>query len=357
MKNFPLIEQGLGIKDLVSKIRENTAQNLFQMSMKEGKVSSNSKSILKVLELLKEGTAEMISTGSLSEITDHQTILKEMQTWVKKCRTEITQPMDSTKSELMEVEKFFNPIMIETKEAIELLKQEEYKKGELNISREFESLILEARLDINIGIFKDFIDVKKKAKTYQELNKKDQLSKSAKDNIREQFDMVANPIREQIAQKEKQDNEYKQFNYNLSKAEDAISIEELRALLPSLYPTIIESAEMALNGKLDIIKAKEIAEQKTSDAENKKEADKEAMATIKLAYIEGMESQSIKDVSFAISEIVKLSEVIATKENTIMISEYLNELRGSKTASCIYTTRTQRRTKRGRYASQRLQDK
>jgi len=275
---------------------------------------------------LEKDTTELIKSGSLSDLEVHDKKLKDAQKQIKEYRTEITSPLDATKKDLMEVEKVFTPFITETKKAIDLLKQEEFKKGEGNILKEFDRLVSESKLNIDTNIFKDFVNEKKKAKTYQDLNKKFELSKSAKDNIKAQFDMVANPILEQMALKEKQDAEYEQFNYSLSNAGTEPQIEELRALLPTLYPTIQESAEMAINSKLDIIRAKKVAEEKASLIED----DAEDMKAIKTAYIEAMEMQSINDVSGAIFDIIAKSEILVLKDNITIAQTYIKKLKAHK---------------------------
>jgi len=204
------------------------------------------------MEVLK---ANIELTNSLDELEMYNDTLNTLFLWIQGTRKESTSNMDQLKKVLSEPEKLLSDMKPLLKEKIEKLNEEIFKIRRINIFNEFQTLEDESELnecDINFEVFNSFADEKKKTKTY-DLNKSGNLSAAAKTAIKQQFDLVANPIIEARKLSKLKEKEQNLLTLQLSKIETSgtneelqLSINELNSIedtLDTYFPNIKDNAK------------------------------------------------------------------------------------------------------------------
>jgi len=241
--------------------------SVIDINVKDGAIVTNAKDIKIEVDKLDVSLREQIETiDSVEDIEAYETTLKVIFDWLKGTRIKLTSPLDEIKSEFTSNEKKINDLFPIMRDKKEQLLEEVYKVRRLDIFKEIQTLedeIVETypNFELNLEVFEDFADIKKKLKTFD--IGKSGLSAGAKKQIKEQFYLVVNPILEQIKLNEVKEREQKMLEIRLKDISTTGTIEALTesqtkvsALLDDVdvfFPNIKDSAKVQINTIINVI--------------------------------------------------------------------------------------------------------
>ena len=208
----------------------------IKIEIKEGHLWSNNVEIADIVTNAKQTLESTIKTLDLNQVIQQSEDLKIITDYIKGNRINLTTPFDNMKKSFTASESILVDMQKTLKAKSEELQEEIYKVRKVNIANEFQVLKddLKSEFDLNIDlkVFEDFMNTKKKAKVF-DLNSKG-LSSSAKKQIKEQFDLVANPLIEAKKQRDIVDKEQQFLTKELSSIKTMGTDEELQNSIKEL---------------------------------------------------------------------------------------------------------------------------
>jgi hypothetical protein len=239
----------------------------IKVEMKDGEITSNAEQVKILVDLVEKWAYNLSVSDNLDEINKGIKTLREIYVWINGSRKQVTRKFDEVKKQFTDVENDVKKLGELLKNRIDELKEQEYKKNEELLKQyfteEIDRIKKEHNIDLDISIFEDFIQNKRKNKI---TTKKGLLTAEIKRQIDEKVEQVLEPIlKEKETQKLKEQdlqklaldlkdvNIYSLFLDELEQAKGRL--EFLLDVAETAYPNATVEAKMQLKGLLKIAEA------------------------------------------------------------------------------------------------------
>lgn len=265
--------------------------NPIKINLDGGIIKHNAEDIKKAVEVLETTLKTTLENTDRIDVVDGLSEnLKVVTDWLKGTRLQVTEPFDKLKSSFTANERVLKDLAAVVKTKKDELLEETYKKARVKIFEELKKLVDEliekSEIPINLNVFEDFAEVKKKLKSMIP-NEKGKLGAASLKQIKEQFDMVANPLIEAKRVAAVKEKEHNVLTQQLSKMtvsgetqvlnETLESLRELYEQADMYYPNIKESAESQITSTANMIKANIKSNEKASQDAIQKQKDEETL--------------------------------------------------------------------------------
>ena len=294
--------------------------NPINISFKDGKVVHNAEQIKELVEVILSTSNDTLEDckdmNTIDSLTFHQ---KLIYNWFIGTRKQLTEPFDKLKKEFTENEKLLKELDTKIKSKKDELLEKVYQKARIEIFKVLQNLsdevIKEYAIEINLSIFEEFVNEKKKLKSMV-LNTKENLGATNIKMITEKFNMVANPLIEAKQLQELKNKEQRLLSKELNKVVTSGENEDLKASLIDLriiedeistyYSNIDNTAKSQIVNIVRIVENAIINNNKLSEIMQKTEVPKteveEKTEVSKTEVSEVAHGQKVKLKSFKLSE-------------------------------------------------------
>lgn len=319
------------IEDLrVQNKQKEWCLNPIKINLDNGMIVHNAEEIKKAVEVLQKTLLETLSaTNDLLVVESLNENLKVVSEWLKGTRLQVTKPFDELKSSFTDNEKILKGLVEDIKIKKDKLLEEVYRKARIKIFIEIQILADELykihKITLHFKIFEDFVNVKKKLKSMIP-NEKGKIGAGALKQIKENFDLIANPLIDAKQLAEVKEKEHNILTQQISKiiiiGTDEIlnnSIIELNQMMEqtSMYfQNIEESAKSQIKSTISIVTANIRTNAKAIEYNKQKILDDEMIeirSTFENSY--GMMNLTIVQVQEYINKFTSFDFSIFSDEN------------------------------------------
>ena len=170
--------------------------NPIKIDFDKGVIIHNAEDIKNAVGILYDTLTESLKNESDIDVIDgFESNLKIISDWLKGTRLKLTSPIDELKKEFIANENVLKSLSSDIKAKRDKVLEDVYKCRRVSIFNFIQILEddLEHNLNLDLRVFGAFADTKKILKGF-DLNTKGVLSASAQKQIKEQFEMVVNPL-------------------------------------------------------------------------------------------------------------------------------------------------------------------
>ncbi|MFT7880879.1 MAG: hypothetical protein ABXS91_10855 [Sulfurimonas sp.] len=282
-------------EDFVAKITEWNKNKAYPYTpihiyVSQDGVKDNSEDVGKITDMIESHIQDVIKNDlDLDVVENNKKTVAEIGKYLVETRKIQTSPLAKVTKNYTQHEAKFKEFNEKFTEKIDAIKEVEYKKTENAIKKHIEQAIEEEELDryLNLDMFKDFVENKRKTKIFTTTGK---LNKGIKDAAAEAIRVAYEPIKQEIELKERKQLQTKQFegylenivaegtNYVLEAS--ISSLNRLKESVSEYYPDIEESCMLSIDNKIGRCEANIRANKAESEAESIKNADGEIMARV-----------------------------------------------------------------------------
>lgn len=253
------------------------------MEVTDTGIECNAKDIKKFTDDMEAYIEDVVKNAlDLEEVKTAKKIASEFGKYINKTRINQTAPFKDIVSEYTEQEKRYPGFNEKLKEKEDAILSREYEKREKSIKEYIDAKIKEDNLDahLNLDMFKDFIENKKKTNIYTSTGKLVSGFRNAADEV---IRVASEPILKAQEIKEKQQQQTAQFELYMGNFETTGDKEKLETNItqlkrfkenaPSLYPDIVESCERSIQNKISLIEANMRADEADKAKKEQENAD------------------------------------------------------------------------------------
>jgi len=242
MKNAITALGKLSGKDPLKLLEELRKQNKakvwsispIQISVQGSNIIENSEQVKTIVEMMKTHKEDVCKNAlDLVEVENTKENISVVLTWFKGTRIQLTKPLDDIKSNFTALENEMDELIKGLKKKEDEIKEKDYKIAEKAICDELGKLLDNSLAKPDQNIFNDFIENKRKNKGMIP-NDKGKLPAASLKTIKEQFDLVAEPMLKQIELDVKKKQQSQAFDLYLDGITVTGSVDHLEANIVSL---------------------------------------------------------------------------------------------------------------------------
>lgn len=282
-------------EDFVAQITEwnkNKAYPLTPIHIDVGAdgVKDNSEEVGKITDLIEAHIADVVKNDLDLEVVEaNKKTVAEIGKYLIETRKIQTGPLAQVTKNYTQHEAKFKDFNESLTKKIDAIKEAEYKKTETSIRVLIGEKIAEQELEehLNLDMFKDFIENKRKNKILTSTGK---LNKKIKDEVSEAIRVAYEPIKQQIELKERKQLQSKQFEAYLenipAEGETEVleasvkALERMKETIGDFYPDISEHCIRSIDNKIGRCEANIRANKAEEKTEAIKNADGELLERV-----------------------------------------------------------------------------
>ncbi len=307
----------------------------IRIEFENGQISHNAQQVKGIVENIKNWAKDELEKANLQTLKDDEAVLREIHTWLRGSRTQLTKPLDELKKEFTTIEKELSEVVQSFKQ-----KQDELQLFVFKQRQEIlESAILEEqkfvkeKYDIDIDLLSLMQDwVMRKRKT--------QMKKAVSSQITEFAEKIIKPILEERELRERKEQQMQSLNLDFgdidcqNRPEEAIStLERLLEQVEVKYPDIVDTAKMNIQANISI--AQNALEKQEREAREQEVQDREEIIAdrVEAIYATATKEKNIEELENLLAELRKLRAEAETKDTLsliegrgVIIKEKINRL-------------------------------
>lgn len=223
-------------------------------------VKDNSEDVGKIVDVIEAHVNDVVANDlNLNVCETNKKTVAEIGKFLVETRKIQTNPLGQVTKNYTQHESKFKEFNEKLNAKIDAIKEKEYQKSETALTEYLEAYIETVSMGeyLNLTMFKDFIDNKRKTKF---LTSKGELNKAIKDAIKDVVRIAYEPIKKELELNERKKLQLKQFeNYlenigaegNTEELEANVKqLERLKESVADLYPDIKENCLMSIDNKI-----------------------------------------------------------------------------------------------------------
>lgn len=274
--------------------------NPIKVSIEDGIFIHNAEEIKSaVTDLVSFADKKIADAKTVDDVEAMKKQTNIIKDWLLGTRKQITEPFDKLKSAFTESEKSLSKIDFKTK--IDALNEAVYKKRRASIIKELEHLINSSEYikdEITMKHFESFIEIKKKIKVF-DLNTKLELSATAKKQVKEQFELITEPLVKAKQLEQKTNTEHNNLAIQIAQINELDLDKKISAFEGMLhnvemsFEVIQASAKASINTQIAL--AKTAIKVKEQEARQKQEADLDEPIMVQIRGI-NLQDESISSL-------------------------------------------------------------
>lgn len=278
-------------------------------------IEDNSQAIKAFIDKLEAYTEDVEKNAlDIEEVKTAKKVVSEYGKLITETRKAQTGQFKQTVTNFTEQESRFDVLIGKLKAKEDAINFKEFEKRAVSIKEYLNKKIAEEVLDkyLNLDMFKDFIENKKKTNIYTTTGKLAGTFKSAADEV---IRLAAEPIlkAEELEQKQQQQTaQFEMYMANIGTIgnneeleANIISLKRFNETVESLYPDIVDSCKRSIENKINMIQGS--IRVNTSEAARKATEDADGELMEQVSFVR----DKLNDMTLDMAEIQELREQLA----------------------------------------------